>query len=224
MGTRKINFQRFKEGDNFNNGDTFNRFEQFENDLNEDQNGLHNTGISEGAINHQHLTHSGPLTTTEFSDAPINYGSTILKAECVRNPLVTDPLDHRIFNPFEDHNLDTATAVNPGHLLLRKKGKVLGAGTGGGVGAQNMFITERWKMGTDYKGDADYVPAVLLLFNTFITKGCDRIQSAYGFIAKISPSLIQVTRSSAQIGMGINPLTLSAVAATRPPYSGITMI
>ena len=175
MGTRKINFQRFKEGDNFNNGDTFNRFEQFETDLNEDQNGLHNTGISEGAINYQHLTHSGPLTTTEFSDAPINYGSTILKAECVRNPLTTDPIGHRVFNPFTDANLDTSGATFPGHLLLREKGRVIGSGDAGALDPQNMFITERWKMGTDYKGDADYVPAILLLFNTFITKGCDRI-------------------------------------------------
>lgn len=164
MATRKLNFQRFKEGDSFSTPEIDRRFDQLEIDLNKEEDGLHTTTMSEGALNYQHLQSPGIPATSDY-----NFGSTIVELKSVRN----DPTNHP--DSWQRYNAPAKEELwidGRGQGWSLEKGGIIGDSrypVSAYFNPQKMeFTVNDLKMGLDYVDDPDYTTGILLMFNTFV--------------------------------------------------------
>jgi len=172
MPTRKINFQRFKEGDPFSTSEIDTRFGQFEKDINQVNDGLDEVAIGEGALNYHHLASSGPATSASY-----NFGSTLVNATSVRN----NPSKHsgtwQIYDGWDRDELWTKGHMGDRWSLHR--GGVIGSSrypsTGGFHSKKMETAIDDVKMGTDYYdlNDPAYSSGILLMFNTYVMTSTD---------------------------------------------------
>lgn len=174
MATRKINFQRFKEGDFFSTTDIDERFSSLENDINENQDGLDRLAIGEGALNYQHLSSPGRSTTSDGLPR-YNFGSTVVQAKSIYNAPSKNPNSWLRYNPRDSPDLWTN---GRGTRWSLHHGLVIGS-TGDGVVASGGFSSKRMemsvddlKMGSIYYdlNNPGYTSAILLMFNTYVMR------------------------------------------------------
>ncbi len=182
MATRKINFQRFVEGEPFSTNEIDRRFRSFEIDLNSRTSsgilatdGLESTALGEGALNYQHLASAGHDGTTDY-----NFGSTLVHAGSVRNDPSKHPNGWQRYNPSEHEHLwtqgrSTGWSVEFGETIGDSRFPA-----SFDFNAQEMVLSfgeiGNLKMGTDYfnSNDPGYTTGILVMFNTQVLSDITR--------------------------------------------------
>jgi len=172
MGTTKLSFDRFKEGDDFSYSDIQDRFDTLEAQLDGDSTGLLRSTVGEGALNYQHLASSGPLTA--LADRPDSFGSTIISAHSVRMTPPKKPL-YISYRPWLDPSLALRGVPGPGWSRYRREvvGRNASPSTVGGVVMTGTpMILGRSsplniKLGSDFAETEPhlYSAGVLIMFN-----------------------------------------------------------
>ena len=183
MATRKINFERFKEGDVFSGTNIDTRFSSLEDDLNSDQTGLHPSLFSGGALNHQHLDFSG------------NAGSHLIAAHTVRDPPTKERHSYAVYTMSGDRLLEGLGGVG----WSQYKGTDLWSAATEATRGTFTPVHQRidglsFKVGRYFRRTKDeaYCRAVLILFDTYVWKAP---RNGLGFELMVQTSLTGSTDS-----------------------------